>query len=189
MPNTNAPVSTRYRGWFHDLVNNTLEAYHGTTRILSASASAITFDLAPTFTGAITAAASTFTGLITAAGGLLSSSATQALGYGTGAGGAVTQMTDATTGVTLSKPCGQITTVALTTAAAAEEAFVVTNTLVDATDVVAVSTTYAGAGTPVVFITNVGAGVFTINISNVHAANALNAVLIINFAVLKTVVA
>ena len=178
MPNTNAPVSTRYRGWFHDLVNNTLEAYHGITRILSASATAITFDLATTFSG-----------LVTTAGGLLSTSATQALGYHTGAGGAVTQITDASTGVTLSKPCGQITTVALTTAAAAEEAFVVTNTLVDATDVVAVSTTYAGAGTPVVFITNVGAGVFTINISNVHAANALNAVLIINFAVLKTVVA
>ena len=110
-------------------------------------------------------------------------------GYSTGAGGAVTQITNAATGVTLSKPCGQITTVALTTAAGAEEAFVVTNTLVDATDVVVVSTTYAGGGKPVVFVTNVGAGVFTVNISNVHATAALNAVMVINFAVIKAVAA
>ena len=116
-------------------------------------------------------------------------SATDAIGYATGAGGAVTQITSASTGVTLSKPCGQITTVALTTAAAAEEAFVVTNTLVDANDVIAVSTTYAGAGKPIVFVTNVGAGVFTLNITNVHAANALDAVLIINFALIKSVAA
>jgi hypothetical protein len=120
--------------------------------------------------------------LVKAAGGV-------GLGYGTGAGGAVTQLTNASTGVTLSKYCGQITTVALTTAAAAEEAFVVTNTKVDANDVIAVSTTYAGAGKPVVFVTNVGSGVFTINISNVHAANALDAVLVINFAVIKSVAA
>lgn len=54
MPNTNAPVSTRFRGWYRDQLNQVLEAYHGTTRILSASASAITFDLAATFSGAIT---------------------------------------------------------------------------------------------------------------------------------------
>jgi hypothetical protein len=102
-------------------------------------------------------------------------------------GGAVTQITSAATGVTLNKPCGQITTVALTTAAAAEEVFVVTNSTVAATDVVVVSTTYAGAGTPNVFVTAVAAGSFTVNITNVHAANALNAVAVINFAVIKAV--
>lgn len=110
------------------------------------------------------------------------------LGYGTGAGGAVTQITTSATAVTLNKYCGQITTVALTTAGAAEEAFVVNNTKVDANDVIAVSTTYAGAGKPIVSVTNVGANVFTLNITNV-SASALDAVLVINFAVIKSVVA
>ena len=115
-----------------------------------------------------------------------------ALGYGatggvTGVGGTKTQITTSATAVTLDKPCGQITTVALTTAAAAEEAFVVNNTSVDADDVIVVNTTYAGAGKPIVFVTNVGAGVFTVNITNVHATDALNAVLVVNFAVIKVV--
>lgn len=100
-------------------------------------------------------------------------------------GGAVTQITSASTGVTLSKMTGQITTVALTTAAAAEEEFTVTNTLVAATDVVAVSTTYAGAGTPIVSVKGTAAGSFKIVITNVHASAALNAVLVVNFVVLK----
>jgi hypothetical protein len=115
-------------------------------------------------------------------------SATVPIGYRTGAGGAVTQITSAATAVTLNKPCGQITTVALTTAAAAEEAFVVNNSLVSASDVIALSTTYAGAGKPVVSVTNVGAGVFTVNVTNV-SANALDALMVINFAVVNVVAA
>lgn len=111
------------------------------------------------------------------------------IGYATGAGGAVTQITSASTGVTLSKTCGQITTVALTTAAAAEEAFVVTNTTVAASDVVVVSTTYAGGGTPLVSVKGVAAGSFTIVITNLHATAALDAVLVVNFAVIKAVAA
>lgn len=101
-------------------------------------------------------------------------------------GGAVTQATSAATGVTLSTYCGQITTFALTTAAAAEERFTVTNTKVAAADVVLVSTTYAGAGTPVVSVLATAAGSFDIVITNLHAANALNAVLIVNFIVVKS---
>lgn len=126
---------------------------------------------------------------VAASGAITSSGATTTIGYATGAGGAVTQITSASTGVTLSKPCGQITTVALTTAAAAEEAFTVTNTLVAATDVVVVGTTYAGAGTPIVYCKKVAAGSFDIGITNVHAANALDAVVVINFAVIKAVAA
>lgn len=111
---------------------------------------------------------------------------TTGLGY-TGGGSTVTQITSSSTGVTLSKTNGQITTVALTTAAGAEERFTVTNTLVDATDVVAVSTTYSGAGTPMVGVLAVGANTFDIVITNLHASTALNAALTINFAVIKTV--
>lgn len=133
--------------------------------------------------------AQTIAGVKTFSGAPKFTSATAAVGYATGAGGAVTQITSASTGVTLSKPCGQITTVALTTAAAAEEAFTVTNTLVAATDVVVLTTTYAGAGTPIVYCKKVAAGSFDIGITNVHAANALDALMVINFAVIKAVAA
>lgn len=116
-------------------------------------------------------------------------SPTAGVGYGTGAGGAVTQITTASTGVTLNKVCGQITTVALTTAAAAEEVFTVTNSAVAATDVVVVSTTYAGAGTVLVTTKKVAAGAFDIVIANVHASAALDAVVVVNFAVIKAVAA
>lgn len=109
------------------------------------------------------------------------------IGYNTGAGGAVTQITSAATGVTLNKPVGQITTVALTTAAGAEERFTVTNSKVAATDIIALSTTYNGAGTPALAVVNVAAGAFDIVITNLHAANALNALMVINFAVIKGV--
>lgn len=111
---------------------------------------------------------------------------TNGLGYSTG-GGTVTQITSASTGVELNKLCGQITTIALTTAAGAEEVFTVTNSFVDATDVVVVSTTYAGAGTIMVGTKKTAAGAFDITIANLHASNALNAVVVINFAVIKTV--
>lgn len=82
-----------------------------------------------------------------------------------------------------------MTAVALTTAAAAEEEFTVNNSLVAATDIIALSTTYAGAGTPILSVKGVSAGSFRIVISNVHAANALNAAMVINFAVIKGVAA
>ena len=111
-----------------------------------------------------------------------------AVGYNTGAGGAVTQITSASTGVTLSKLCGQITTVALTTAGAAEEVFTVTNTLVAATDTITFGTTYAGAGTPMISAKAVAAGSFDIVITNL-SASALNALMVINFAIVKAVAA
>lgn len=125
---------------------------------------------------------------LVSAAGVLSSSATVPIGYSTGAGGAVTQITTSATGVTLSKPCGQITTVALTTAGAAEEKFTVTNTLVDANDVIVLGTTYNGAGQPMLSVSNTAASAFDIVITNV-SASALNAVMVINFVVIKSVVA
>ena len=111
------------------------------------------------------------------------------IGYSAGAGGAVTQITSASTGVTLNKACGQITTVALSTAGAAEEIFVVTNNKVAATDVISICVgTYAGAGTPIVSVKNVQAGQFDVVITNL-SASALNALLLLNFAVVKAVAA
>lgn len=109
------------------------------------------------------------------------------LGYagGVAAGGAVTQTSTITTGVTLDKVCGQITTVASTLGAGLEATFTVTNAKVTAKDVVVLSTTYAGGGVAFIHNTKVAAGSFDITISNLHASAALDALLVINFIVLK----
>jgi len=106
-------------------------------------------------------------------------------GYRLGKGGAVTQATDSTTAVTLNTATGQITTVALTTAAAAEEVFTVNNSKITAKDVPLVSTTYDGAGTPAVTVKAVADGSFKLVITNLHASAALNAAVVINFALFK----
>lgn len=150
---------------------------------------AVTMSAGATVSGGTLGVAAVTATTVAATGAITTSGATAGSGYATGAGGAITQITSAATGVTLSKPCGQITTVALTTAAAAEERFTVTNTLVAATDCIALGTTYNGAGTPAVSVLNVAAGAFDIVITNLHASAALNAVMVINFAIVKAVAA
>lgn len=83
---------------------------------------------------------------------------------------------------------GQITTVALTTAAGAEEVFVVNNSSVLATDVIVVTTTYAGAGTPAITTYNLANGLFKVVITNLNASTALNAAMTINFAVVRVAI-
>ena len=175
-----ADSSTR-KGWKRDIQNGRLAAVYNDTEVFDFDANDMAITQALTLSGGV--------GTVAATGAITSASAAAASGYATGAGGAVTQITSAATGVTLSKPCGQITTVALTTAAAAEEIFTVTNTLVAATDVVVVGTTYAGGGTPIVAVKKIAASAFDIVITNVHATAALDAVLVINFAVIKAVAA
>ena len=57
-------------------------------------------------------------------------------GYVTGDGGAVTQSTSKSTGVTLSKKCGQITLNGAALAAGLTVSFTLTNTTVAATDII-----------------------------------------------------
>lgn len=106
-------------------------------------------------------------------------------GLGYSVGGAVTQITTIATGVTLNALSGQITTVASTLAALTSTGFIVTNSFAGAKDVIILSTTYAGAGTPCLQAIGTGTGSFTIALSNTHATNALNALLVINFAIIK----
>jgi len=102
-------------------------------------------------------------------------------------GGAVTQASSITTGVTLNTQSGQITTVSQTVAAAAEATFTVTNSVVTGTtDVVVVNVaTNSGNGTFQAFVTDVQAGQFNITLANLHASAAGNSALVINFAVLQ----
>lgn len=120
-----------------------------------------------------------------------STSATGGVGYATGAGGAVTQITTIATGVTLNTVTGTITTVSSTLAAGADATFTVTNSAVAATDVVTACTkSYGGTadGIPVVNVTAVAAGSFDVNIRNTGAVT-LDAVVVLSFAVIKGVAA
>lgn len=109
------------------------------------------------------------------------------VGYEAGSGGAVTQATNRTTGVTLNKICGTITTDDASLAAGAEATFTVTNDKVAATDVVNVCLQTITTGTPLAFVTDVSAGSFDITISNLHASTADTSADLINFVVYKAV--
>jgi hypothetical protein len=129
--------------------------------------------------GAATAASLTTTGTIQSSGG--------AIGYTTGAGGTVTQLTSKATGVTINELSGQITMNNASLAAATEVVFVVTNSAVAATDIPVVA--IASGGTAIAYgisVTAVTAGSFTINVTNM-SAGALAEALVINFAVIKGV--
>jgi hypothetical protein len=117
------------------------------------------------------------------AGGAKWTSPTVGYGYATGAGGAVTQLTSQATGVTLSKPCGVIT---LFSAAGSTTpvSFVVTNTLVAATDNI-ILTQQSGANLYALFVTHVAAGSFTISLWSFSGTAAEAPA--INFAIIKAV--
>jgi len=106
----------------------------------------------------------------------------KALGYTSG--GAVTQATDKSTGVTLNQAAGQITTDDASLAGGAEVSFTVTNDKVAATDVVAISLqSGASTGTYIVSISAVAAGSFDVTLSNV--GTTAGEALVLNYAVIK----
>lgn len=127
---------------------------------------------------------------ITGLGAVTGTDPARGIGYATGAGGAVTQVTNRSTGVTLSKIAGAITTDTTSLAAGATAKFTVTNTAVAATDVVIVS---IKSGTTTdqtdVKVQTVAAGSFDIVVANRHASTAETGAIIINFAVIKAVAA
>ena len=112
-----------------------------------------------------------------------------AIGYATGAGGAVTQLTSKATGVTLNKASGQITLTNASLAAASSVSFTLTNSVIAATDVVAVTiASGATADAYIVTVTATAAGSCRIQVRN-NSAGALGEALVLNFAILKAVAA
>lgn len=131
-------------------------------------------------------------GTLTSSAGILSSSATAGVGYSTGAGGAVTQLTDRTTGVVLNTICGTITTDDASLAAEATADFVVTNSSVAITDVVQVSMQSGsnGGGTLInVAVTTAGSFTIRVHNGNVASGTAETGPILINFIITKSVVA
>ena len=117
--------------------------------------------------------------------GAITSTGTGGVGYATGAGGAVTQGTSRTTGVTLNKRCGAITmfTAAGSTTAAS---FTVTNSTVGANDVIIVNQA-SGTNLYDLFVTAVAAGSFTVTFFTTGGTTSDTPV--INFAVINGVAA
>lgn len=108
------------------------------------------------------------------------------VGYGAGAGGSVTQATNRTTGVTLSKLTGLITTNNTSLAAGAAATFTVTNTVVEVGDVVVVQIRSGETTNQTnVRVTGVANGSFDITVENNHASTAETGAILINFAIIK----
>ena len=113
-----------------------------------------------------------------------------AFGYAAGAGGTAAQPTSRTTGVTLNKICGTITTSTASLAVGLSATFVVTNSTVAVDDVVILSirSGATNAGTTA-NITAVAAGSFQITVSNRGDGTAEVGAIAINFAVITAVAA
>lgn len=106
------------------------------------------------------------------------------LGYGAGSGGTIAQATSKSTGVTLNKSCGNITTHTAALAANAVVAFTVTNSATAANDVIALVAGSATTGAYHVQVDSVAAGSFRIAIRNL-SGGTLSEAIGINFLVLK----
>jgi hypothetical protein len=111
------------------------------------------------------------------------------VGYGTGSGGTITQITNKSTGVTINKTNGQIITASGNVVAGTPTSFLVTNSTVAATDVVIVHRSSGGSNVSYTIGCDlVSAGSFRVYIDNITGAG-LNEVLTLNFAVIKAVAA
>lgn len=98
--------------------------------------------------------------------------------------GTITQETAITTGVTLNKPSGVITTVSTTVAAGSNASFTVTNSFCKATSVIQLTVDdSATAGLAKLNVQTIADGSFVINITNIHGANAFNNVIKIHFVI------
>ena len=107
------------------------------------------------------------------------------IGYGTGAGGTVTQITSKSTGVTLNKIAGQITThnAAL---AVGSVTFTMTNSTIGLNDVVVVAIQSPTGGKYTARVTGTTAGSCDIALTNL-TAGSLSESVIINFCVIRAV--
>lgn len=109
------------------------------------------------------------------------------LGYGTGAGGTVTQATSKSTAVTLNKPCGQITMHNAALAAGASVYFSLVNSIIGSADTLAVHPVFftGTAGNEYeAWVSYLVAGQAVIGVRN-NTAGSRSDPLILNFAVIK----
>ena len=155
------PASSTYNGWWDDRENGQYDLYYRGTLI-----------------GHMTAT------------GLVMNIPTAALGYATGAGLAVIQQSNRTTGVTINSVCGTITTDNASLAVEVDAVFTVTNSEVAIGDTVIVTIqSGTNSGNTMVHVVAVAAGSFNISVANNNAGGgtAETGVILINFAIIKSV--
>jgi len=113
--------------------------------------------------------------------------ASQEIGYSTAAQGAVTQLTDKGTGVTLNKSAGRITMNNAALAGGAAVSFTLTNSLISSNDTIIVcvssNTTGSAAGAYTTYVSYLAAGSALITLRNLSATSYSEAV-IINFSII-----
>lgn len=140
-------------------------------------AGAVRFDAALRVDGAVTLASS-----------LLSSSATGGIGYTTGAGGTVTQITSKATAVNLATLCGQITTHDASLAADTAVSFTIDAAACAVNDLPIIEHFSGGTQGAYCISLRGGAGTASVTIRNL-TAGALAEALVLKFAFLKSAVA
>jgi hypothetical protein len=109
-------------------------------------------------------------------------------GYAIGSGGTVTQTISKSTGVTLSKSNGQITLDGAALAASTTVSFSLTNTLIEAGDILIMNHISGGTAGSYLLNAQSGAGLATINVRNI-SLGSLSEAIVIAFAVIKAVTA
>jgi hypothetical protein len=107
-------------------------------------------------------------------------------GYATGSGGVVTQITSKATGVTLSKSTGQITLDAAALAASTTVSFTLTNTVIEAGDILVMNHISGGTAGSYLLNAQSAAGSASINVRNI-SLGSLSEAIVIAFAVIKAV--
>lgn len=151
---------------------------------LAVGAKSASYVMSPSVPATSTANLGAVTSTSNASSGKISSSSpTAGIGYATGAGGAVTQATNRTTGVTLNNVCGAITLISAA-GSATPASFTVTNSAVAALDTVIVSQK-SGTDLYEIFVTTVAAGSF--KITSFTTGGTTTEQPVFNFAVIKAV--
>jgi hypothetical protein len=118
-------------------------------------------------------------------GGIKSTSATLGIGYATGAGGTVTQITSRTTGVTLNTICGAVTLVSAA-GSATYQSLTVTNSTVAISDTIILNQR-SGTDLYLLSVTSVTAGTFRITYATTGGTTVEQPVF--NFLIIKSVAA
>lgn len=103
------------------------------------------------------------------------------LGYGSGAGGSVTQTTSKSTAVTLNKPTGRIASADDALGAGVEVSFILNNSLLASSDVLVTASVSGNYSTRIRYVTT---GSAMITIKN-ESAGSLSTSVLINFAIIK----
>lgn len=134
--------------------------------------------------GAATGTSLALTSFLSTAGSIINNGGTGKVGYAAGAGGTVTQATSKSTGVTLSKQSGQITMNAAALNASTTVSFVLTNTIIEANDVLILNHVSAGTAGAYTLNAQVSAGSADINVRNV-TLGSLSEAIVIQFVVIN----